>query len=423
MPAHIKFKQELFSGLTTPSSAYTSVFVGKTAGPPSYNQGNISARLADGQLYRVPYLEQDLTYATGKEFKGNVDIAQDLTVYGNLNWTGSSSDTFVTGGTLSASTLTLTRNDGQNINISGFLTLSGNTSGSCIDTLWVSSLSGCSPVVIGPKLIVNGDTYMNGDLHLCSSGTTLFVDSMSGCSPIHFGPSLHNTEENSKLTIGGKHTFEVDSWSNLDGSSIAIQTISGGTTGTTIMNSDLLIQDSITADNRNTSALGRISYMGGRVYNGVSLQSQSGTTSATTLMSSKAMVQQHLDGDTFKLLSISADGDTCCTGWECMAPGTCVGCPNDGVCVGYLPPDSQSLSLTPGDGFNLRTFSGTTSAETTTIVDSSKLSLTKSLPTLGLLHKINMEVPCGDGTPASNCGDSSHLTQYKELVEPLVLLL
>ena len=358
MPAHIKFKQELFSGLTTPSSAYTSIFVGKTAGAPSYNQGNVSARLADGKLYRVPYLEEDLTYATGKEFKGNVDIAKDLTVYGTLNWSGSSSDTFVTGGTLSDSTLTLTRNDGQNINIPGFLTLSGNTSGNCINELWVSTISGCSPVVIGPELIVNGDTYMNGNLDLCSSASTLFVHALSGCSNIQVGPAIELATSAGKSFIsgygfnavetisGGGHfpcpgqteanppcEHSGDVWfqpgcccipqatpanaSSFNSEGFQAVSISGGTTATTVMGTHTISQSRFSPTGGFSSLrLGTDGYespyiMFGIYENsntidinsnsGIFLQSISGTTTATTLTSARGgvnMLGYIISGDT-----------------------------------------------------------------------------------------------------------------------------
>ena len=67
-----------------------------------------------------------------------------------------SADTFVTGGTFTSPTLTLTRNDGVTIDISGFAsgggTFTGNTSATCINELWVSTISGCSPVIIGPSV-------------------------------------------------------------------------------------------------------------------------------------------------------------------------------------------------------------------------------------------------------------------------------
>ena len=42
----------------------------------------------------------------------------------------------------------------------------GNTSGTCINELWVSSISGCSPVTIGTKLIVNDDATFGGNILL-----------------------------------------------------------------------------------------------------------------------------------------------------------------------------------------------------------------------------------------------------------------
>jgi len=66
-------------------------------------------------------------------------------------------NTFLTGGTLNGDILTLTLNDNVNINIDGFSNqFTGNTSGDCINELWVSTISGCSPVVIGPEVIING---------------------------------------------------------------------------------------------------------------------------------------------------------------------------------------------------------------------------------------------------------------------------
>lgn len=72
---------------------------------------------------------------------------------------GVSGDTYVESGIYvsSASTINLYRNDDVIISISGITTSStftGNTSGDCISELWVSSISGCSPVTIGPELIV-----------------------------------------------------------------------------------------------------------------------------------------------------------------------------------------------------------------------------------------------------------------------------
>jgi len=82
-------------------------------------------------------------------------------------------NTFVTGGTLSGTNLILQRNDNTSaspIDLSGFSggsgTFTGNTSGDCINELWVSTISGCSPVVIGPEV------HIKGDVTITTSGET-----------------------------------------------------------------------------------------------------------------------------------------------------------------------------------------------------------------------------------------------------------
>ena len=80
--------------------------------------------------------------------------------------TTSASDTFVTGGTFNdtLNELTLKRNDSVNIVISGFTSgapaFTGNTSGDCINELWVSNISGCSPVNFGTEVVFNQNASM-----------------------------------------------------------------------------------------------------------------------------------------------------------------------------------------------------------------------------------------------------------------------
>jgi len=74
---------------------------------------------------------------------------------------GVSGDTYVESGIYvsSASTINLYRNDDVIISISGITTSStftGNTEATCISELWVSTISGCSPVTIG-EMIVEGN--------------------------------------------------------------------------------------------------------------------------------------------------------------------------------------------------------------------------------------------------------------------------
>lgn len=61
-------------------------------------------------------------------------------------------DTFTTGATLTNGTLTLKRNDGVDILVTGFSqTFTGNTSGNCIGDLYVSRIHSCSPLHINPN--------------------------------------------------------------------------------------------------------------------------------------------------------------------------------------------------------------------------------------------------------------------------------
>ena len=94
-------------------------------------------------------------------------------------------NTFITGGTITGTDLILGKNNGGNVPDIDLSSLSattfswansvvkgGNTSGDCITQLWVSTISGCSPVVLGPEVIVNGEIKV-GDTIISSSGITI----------------------------------------------------------------------------------------------------------------------------------------------------------------------------------------------------------------------------------------------------------
>jgi len=60
-------------------------------------------------------------------------------------------NTFVIGGNFSGTTLTLIKNNLSTVSITGFThggTFTGNTSGYCINDLWVKNVHGCSPITI-----------------------------------------------------------------------------------------------------------------------------------------------------------------------------------------------------------------------------------------------------------------------------------
>ena len=57
----------------------------------------------------------------------------------------------------------------------GSSTFTGNTSGTCINQIWAHSISGCSPVIIGPEVIIEGEITFNGNINL-SPDTETDVD-------------------------------------------------------------------------------------------------------------------------------------------------------------------------------------------------------------------------------------------------------
>ena len=91
---------------------------------------------------------------------------------------------FVTGGTFNSSVgvLTLLNNNGNTFDISGFTTtntnptFTGNTSATCINELWVSNISGCSPVTIGTELITEAGLKTDF-IRYNSSADTMFIGS------------------------------------------------------------------------------------------------------------------------------------------------------------------------------------------------------------------------------------------------------
>ena len=89
----------------------------------------------------------------------------------------------------------------------GGSSFTGNTSGDCISELWVSSISGCSPVNIGTGLVVDGGVEVNGDLNSTddiSSNTFSLKAPTGGIGPIEV---LSMVPMNSQLNINPTTTF------------------------------------------------------------------------------------------------------------------------------------------------------------------------------------------------------------------------
>ena len=110
------------------------------------------------------------------------DVTSQTTLEEIVATMSANTNTFVTGGTLTGTNLILEKNDGTATApidlsaLSGSGSFTGNTSGTCISELWVSSISGCSPVHIGTGLIVDEGLTVNGDFEVENLNITDTLD-------------------------------------------------------------------------------------------------------------------------------------------------------------------------------------------------------------------------------------------------------
>ena len=98
------------------------------------------------------------------DLTSTISILSGITYYGDgSNLSGiTNTDTFVTGSTLSGSTLLLSRNDGVELttDLSSIL-FTGNTSGDCITDLYITNLYGCSPITVNDTLNLTNNARLN----------------------------------------------------------------------------------------------------------------------------------------------------------------------------------------------------------------------------------------------------------------------
>jgi hypothetical protein len=131
---------------------------------------------------------------------------------GDGEWAVSSSadtNTFVTGGTLNGSILTLDWNTGGSadpISLSG-LTFTGNTSGNCITDFYVTNIYGCSPITIHDSIHVDnfhikksfnaeiGDVTFSGAVtgYTITDKTTVFLDNTISGGTVYLPPASAST--------------------------------------------------------------------------------------------------------------------------------------------------------------------------------------------------------------------------------------
>ena len=215
MSAILRINLENKSAITTPPSGYISLFAGADTTPISAaTNEHLSVINAAGTLLRVPYLEENLTVATGYNFQQSVDISGSV-------WVGTDhtvvSNTIL--GTTCTNTLLVNATSTFNcpVTFNGGFSLSGDTTfcgdimmcgcpkpagmtgdtATTVPTLYVNKISACTGT-----LSINNDVDICGNLDMCGCNnigvtatttastavtitykqTTLKVAAISGCS-------------------------------------------------------------------------------------------------------------------------------------------------------------------------------------------------------------------------------------------------
>ncbi|MDB4326261.1 hypothetical protein N9966_00450 [bacterium] len=131
-----------------------------------------TTNVGDLVIYNTPTNDNSLTQILGRNSTtGDVEYRDVSSIISGAT----SQDTFVTGSTLSGSTLLLSRNDGVELttDLSSIL-FTGNTSGDCITDLYITNLYGCSPITVNDTLSLTNNARLNIN---ATSSFTLAVES------------------------------------------------------------------------------------------------------------------------------------------------------------------------------------------------------------------------------------------------------
>ena len=191
MSAKLRIKVENTSIIGAPPSGYISLFTGAdTPATTGYTFNHISVVTPGNELFRVPYLEEDLTTDRGLAFGGSVDITGDRFRV--------SGDTYLGNNCLQ---------DELHVNSTSFFYCTTNFIGTT--TFQNSTFSGDTTVDgnlnVTQNVYITGDTALCGHLSLCNcnaadgvTGTTsgysqtLTVNTITGCSDstIVIGPEV-----------------------------------------------------------------------------------------------------------------------------------------------------------------------------------------------------------------------------------------
>jgi hypothetical protein len=159
---------------------------------------------------------------------------------------------YVTGGTYSSGTLTLDRNDGDTVTVTGFSqTFTGNTSGTCIGDIYVSNIHSCSPLRINSN--DEGNAYFGS-----TSGITIdILNQRVGIgtnSPTEALVVSGNTIVGGTLTIGNIPNGKPVSNLGFDSGGTVVIGTTGDTdtntfvTGGTLSGNDLILEKNNNVD-------------------------------------------------------------------------------------------------------------------------------------------------------------------------------
>ncbi len=240
-------------------------------------------------------------------------------------------DTFVTGSTLNGDALTIRRNDGVDIIVTGFSqTFTGNTSGTCIGDIYVSNIHSCSPLRINPNdegnvyfgstsgitidvinqrvgigtnspteaLVVSGNTIVGGTLNIGKLGTNPSINNLGidSIGNVVVG-TTGDTDTNTFVTGGTLSSNDLILEKN-NGVDVNPINLSGLVSGKT----DLTLFNSHTGDTNNPHQTS---------FSGLTSTAHTHTLSEITDFNTySGNVQTQLDGKVETILFNSHTGDT-----------------------------------------------------------------------------------------------------------------
>jgi hypothetical protein len=248
-----------FSGVTTATMENFSAGTLDYKGPLDYLQSVEDATI-DGRLYT-----NKITISNGASASTIGYVLTQTGSNGEGEWLPNSSadtNTYVTGGTLSGTSLLLNWNTGGSanpINLSSLSggTFTGNTSATCISDLYVSKIHSCSPLEINP--LDEGDIVVgsNNNFYFDITNNSFGIGKVPSLGTLDIGVTYGNFVWRPSLNFntlsisGGSVQQQQLVVGNQNSAFYLAQMGSGFTSNPTIGNSNDSILDSFGANNLN----------------------------------------------------------------------------------------------------------------------------------------------------------------------------